>query len=223
MKINFREMYAYDVKPFIKTKHPFKKIDGAYKEDTSKTLKFIEWSKILCLLYELGAESVRYGNIFTDEGHPSFVNKAGTAPFVRVWVTIDNDRFEIAHPVLNGYEKGYADNQLHIHNATQRAFVKCIAINTGLGLSLWEQDEEETVETPDAVSKESNLKLNQKIFSLFNTLTKLCDNDANKAHTALGTNQSQLKQIWDGDNVLLKEEIVEKLTIKIQEIAEKNG
>ena len=31
--------------------------------------------------------------------------------------------------------------QSDVHNATQRAFVKCVAVNWGLGLSLWQKEE----------------------------------------------------------------------------------
>lgn len=67
----------------------------------------------------------------------------GRAPFVRVYVEVDGDRRELDYPVIDGARDISMDKlvQSDIHNATQRGFVKCVAINWGLGLSVAEGGE----------------------------------------------------------------------------------
>jgi len=69
----------------------------------------------------------------------------GRAPFVRAYVEVDGDRRELDYPVIDGARDISMDKlvQSDIHNATQRGFVKCVAINWGLGLSLWQKEENE--------------------------------------------------------------------------------
>lgn len=213
MEKSFLELYKLDITSHIKTRDVMKKnVTGEWVKDTSKPpMKYLEWSKVLILLYELGANTIKYGNVCDEKtGHPVFLNGLNTAPFVKIWVKIDQETYEITHPVLNGYEKGYADNQSHIHNATQRAFVKCVAVNTGLGLSLWERDEETNSIVPDEVLKEEILKWNIRMTNLFNAASnKLGGHD--NVHAELNTNTKELKAIYDGDNVLRKQEIVDAL------------
>lgn len=58
---------------------------------------------------------------------------------------MDGDHRELDYPVIDGARDISMDKlvQSDIHNATQRGFVKCVAINWGLGLSLWQKEENE--------------------------------------------------------------------------------
>jgi hypothetical protein len=61
---------------------------------------------------------------------------------VLVSVEIDENRYLISYPVMNGIApvKDNLMNQNAVHKAQMRAFVKCVAINTGLGFDLWRDD-----------------------------------------------------------------------------------
>ena len=61
---------------------------------------------------------------------------------VRVEVFIDGNTYGISYPVMNGINpvRDELMNQNAVHKAQMRAFVKCVAINTGLGFDLWADD-----------------------------------------------------------------------------------
>ena len=62
---------------------------------------------------------------------------------VAVKVTIDDKEYIQRAPVMNGANpvKDNSMSQQRVYNAQVRAFVKCVAINTGLGFKLWSRTE----------------------------------------------------------------------------------
>ena len=133
---SWNEMRSLDISKYVK------KRDGA---------DYLPWAECLKLLYENGAEKVlivpkttAYGSsLFTSEH--SFTDKNGNANRcyeVRVLVDIDGNTYQINYPVMNGIApvKDNLMNQNAVHKAQMRAFVKCVAINTGLGFDLWRDD-----------------------------------------------------------------------------------
>lgn len=210
----FLELYKKDITEHVKKRFHTKKLpSGEYiKDDAKPPMEYLEWSRVLVMLYELGATSVAYGNDYNPDGHPVFLSKSGAAPFVKVWVRIDENTFYISHPVLNGMYLGYADNQLHIHTASQRAFVKCVAINTGLGLSLWEKEEEKTImDESEVESKDANNELNLKLLKVFNSAIRKLGSDT-EVHTQLSTNKKFFRDMLKGDNIVQKQEYIDKIT-----------
>lgn len=149
---DFISLYNVDLNGHIVKKPIFKKENGKFVPvpDKNKWLDYLEWATIVQLLYENGAESVRYFSLTDISGYPAFFDKKGENPFVRVQVGIDDKQFRIEFPVIDGNKPVAEANQLDIHKAQQRAFVKCVAINTGLGLKLWQKEEQVTapVEEP---------------------------------------------------------------------------
>lgn len=75
--------------------------------------------------------------------------------------------WEITYPVMNGNlpVKDNSMNQLRVHNAVRRAFVKGVAERLGLGFSLWLDDEELLDEVED-LSKHSLFKCKQRLQEL---------------------------------------------------------
>lgn len=131
--------------------------DEMRKLDISKYVKqrdkadYLPWASCLKLLYENGAESVRFTGMVNDKGSSLFMSdavftdkhdKSNRCYEVRVEVCIDGNEFRISYPVLNGVNAVRDDlmNQNAVHKAQMRAFVKCVAINTGLGFDLWCDD-----------------------------------------------------------------------------------
>jgi len=72
-------------------------------------------------------------------------------PFLRVFVEIDGDRRTLDYPLIDGSKDISMEKavQSDLHNATQRAFVKCVAINWGLGLSLWQKEDADDQKAKD--------------------------------------------------------------------------
>lgn len=140
---SFSKLIGIDLSENVSKKPVFKKNkQGGY--DKVGELDYLNWADCLSLLYQNGAEKVLFGNVRSGADHPLFLIN-GTAPFVRVYVEVDGDRRELDFPVIDGSNDISVEKlkQSDIHNATQRGFVKCVAINWGLGLSLWQREDKE--------------------------------------------------------------------------------
>lgn len=135
---SYSELRKIDVKPFCE------KRDG---------LDYLNWAKCIDLLHQNGAEkvyfepipdpttgnSLRMSNIeFTD----SKGNK-NRCYETRIRVVIDDNAYEMQTPVMNGSNpvKDNSMSQQRVWNSMCRAFVKCVAIHTGLGFDLWLKEE----------------------------------------------------------------------------------
>lgn len=138
----FGEMLRLDLDTYVSKKPVFKKNKASGQYDKVGELDYLNWADCLMLLHENGAESVRFGNVKSAGDHPVFLLNGGV-PFVRVFVEVDGDRRELDYPVIDGSANVTVEKmtQGDVHNATQRGFVKCVAINWGLGLSLWQKEE----------------------------------------------------------------------------------
>ena len=133
---SWNEMRKLDISKYVK------KRDGA---------DYLPWAECLKLLYENGAEKVKIIPQTADNGSSLFMSdqvftdKNGNTNRcyeVMVAVEIDENSYLISYPVMNGINP-VRDNlmtQNAVHKAQMRAFVKCVAINTGLGFDLWRDD-----------------------------------------------------------------------------------
>ncbi|MBQ8768839.1 MAG: DUF1071 domain-containing protein [Oscillospiraceae bacterium] len=154
----FIELYNLDVKDHIKERVVTGKV----------TTEYIPWMDVVVLLHKNGAESVKYGNIYAEDGHSLFM-KGGKCPEVHVFVEIDGDRREASYPVIKGSFAIKPDNmdQLQVSNATQRAFVKCVATNWGLGLKVWQKEELEAEKNaPKDLSEHSIFAIRDRLNQL---------------------------------------------------------
>lgn len=152
---SFIELYNLDVKDHIKERIVTGKV----------TTEYIPWMDVVVLLHMNGAESVKYGNIYAEDGHSLFM-KEGKCPEVHVFVEIDGDRREASYPVIKGSFAIKPDNidQLQVSNATQRAFVKCVATNWGLGLKVWQKEELEAEKNaPKDLSEHQIMAIKQRM------------------------------------------------------------
>lgn len=140
----FSEMLGLNLEKYLSKKPVFKKNKSTGKFDIVGELDYLNWADCLILLHENGAEKVLFGNVKSQDDHPVFLLNGG-APFVRVYVVVDGDRRELDYPVIDGSTNISMEKltQGDVHNATQRGFVKCVAINWGLGLKMWQKEERE--------------------------------------------------------------------------------
>jgi hypothetical protein len=161
---SFQELYEVDLSNHTRKKPTFYKDKQTGKlkyTDESKWLDYIEWATVITLLYQHGAKKVRFGSYKNENGYPAFY-KDGKRPFVRVWVSIDGETFEMDFPVIDGNRADEDPNQLTIHKAQQRGMVKCVAINTGLGLKLWQNEEHKFDKMQPEEEKEGPSKIELK-------------------------------------------------------------
>ena len=189
---SWKEMFDLDISQYVK------KRDGA---------DYLPWSTCLMLLYENGAEKVSFRPLANENGSSlfftehEFTDKNGGVNRcyeVRVEVVIDGSSFWISYPVMNGINpvRDKTMNQNAVHKAQMRAFVKCVAINTGLGFKLWMDDADIDTDSDD-LTKHS-------VFAIRERMQQKCTELVKKGMTtkeiagALGINEQSLLQYYLG-------------------------
>lgn len=135
---SYDEMRKIDVMPFCEER------DG---------LMYLNWAKCISLLHENGAEKVYWipipdettGSSLRMTSHTFTDSKGNTNRCyeTRILVVIDDNEYEMQTPVMNGANpvKDNSMSQQRVWNSMCRAFVKCVAIHTGLGFNLWLKEE----------------------------------------------------------------------------------
>ena len=162
----YSELVKIDVLPYCDKREA--KDDRGHKVQ----VPYLNWATCKNLLHENGAESVYFVPLKAPNGSYLFMsaeveNKDGRRTgcwFVSVEIHIDDRTFTMDIPLMNGSLVVYEDtlNQLRISNAHARAFVKGVAIHTGLGFSLWCTDKD-TEPDPDDLSGHSILAIKRRI------------------------------------------------------------
>lgn len=145
----YKELRQIDVLPFCDQR------ETKDERGKKKLVPYLNWAKCKDLLHENGAETVYYEPLLNANGSSLFMT---AEPFtdskgnrnrcfeVRVKIVIDDLEFIQNYPLLNGMYVVREDNvnQLRLSNAQARAFVKGVAIRTGLGFGLWVSEDETT-------------------------------------------------------------------------------
>ena len=162
---SYKEMREIDVRPYCEDR------DG---------LLYLNWAKCIDLLHENGAEKVYWIPIPDEKTGSSlrmtdqtFTDKSGNTNKcyeTRILVVIDDKEYEMQTPVMNGSNpvKDNSMSQQRVWNSMCRAFVKCVAIHTGLGFNLWLKEEMQPFN--NAIPVEDKLASAAQI----NVIKKLC-------------------------------------------------
>lgn len=146
----YEELVKIDVLPYCEHRDS--------KDEKGKKIKvpYLNWAKCKSLLHENGAKTVYFEPIVNEKtGSTLFMTDIPFADSkgnqnrcfeVRVKIVIDDLEFIQNYPLLNGVYVVREDtiNQLRLSNAQARAFVKGVAIRTGLGFNLWVKEDETT-------------------------------------------------------------------------------
>ncbi len=152
---SYEELRKIDVRPYCEER------DG---------MLYLNWAKCIDLLHENGAREVRWLPIPDEKTGSSLrmtevtfedKNKVTNRCYeTRIRVIIDDKEFEMQSPVMNGSNpvKDNSMSQQRVWNSMCRSFVKCVAINTGLGFDLWLKEEMPPFENgiPQEDAKPSN-------------------------------------------------------------------
>ena len=158
------------------------------ERDISKYVKqrdkadYLPWSSCLKLLYENGAEKVTFVPLVDENGSSLFMSEqtftdknGGTNRCyeVRVAVEVDGNAYCISYPVMNGINpvRDNLMNQNAVHKAQMRAFVKCVAINTGLGFNLW-LDDSDIEDSGEDLTKHSIYAIRERMQQSYTKLVK---------------------------------------------------
>lgn len=139
---SWAEMRKIDVRPFCDVRKA--------KDDNGQVIDvpYLNWAKCKELLHQNGAEVVYFEPCTNANGSSLFMadqvftDKNGVTNRcyeVRVKIVIDDLTFEAQYPLMNGSNpvKDNSMTQQRLWNAQTRAFVKGVAMRTGLGFGLW--------------------------------------------------------------------------------------
>lgn len=154
---SWNDMRNLDIAKYVK------KRDGA---------DYLPWADCMKLLYDNGAEEVRFEALVNEAGsslfmcEPTFTDKnkyTNRCYEVRIKVVIDGKTYFMNYPVMNGIApvRDSLMNQNAVHKSQMRAFVKCVAINTGLGFDLWRDDSD--IEEADDLSKHKLFAIKERM------------------------------------------------------------
>ena len=157
MNKTFEEMRKVDVSPYVE------------KRDD---VDYLNWARCKQLLHDNGAEVVYFEPCVNENGSSLFMSDAvftdskGNANRcyeVRVKIKIDDLEFEMQSPIMNGCNpvKDNSMSQQRVWNAQTRAFVKGVAMRTGLGFDLWLKDME-GISQDDDLSRHNLFSVKQR-------------------------------------------------------------
>lgn len=164
---SYAELRKVDVLPYCEMREA--------KDDNGKKIEvpYLNWARCKDLLHANGAEKVIFEPVVGPNGSSLimadavFTDKNGVTNRcyeVRVKVTIDDLVFESQFPLMNGSNpvKDNSLTQQRLWNAQTRAFVKGVAINTGLGFDLWLSDNT-GVEQEEDLSKHNLFAIKERM------------------------------------------------------------
>jgi hypothetical protein len=159
---SFNEMRKIDVTPYVE------KRDGN---------DYLNWARCKQLLHDNGAEVVYFEPCTNANGSSLFMsdqvftdskNVTNRCYEVRVKIKIDELEFEAQFPLMNGSNpvKDNSMSQQRVWNAQTRAFVKGVAMRTGLGFDLWLKDDE-SVSTEDDLSRHNIFAIKERYQQIY--------------------------------------------------------
>ena len=186
---SFNDLYGIDVPITKKPTFKFNKAKQCLEKDGE--VDTLSWVDCLVCLYENGAEKVVFEHI-PGANNEIVMKDENNALSIAVFVEIDGDRREIIYPLIDGTKDVAVEKltQSDIYNAKQRAFVKCVAVNWGLGLKLWQKDN-----NPDKVEKEEEKSIAEQFRYLVNTATKKCGGVSEMLKHLQGVNEKKIKDL----------------------------
>lgn len=164
---SYAEMRKIDVKPYVE------KRDGA---------DYLNWAKCKELLHQNGAEVVYFEPCVNANGSSLFMSdqvftdaKGNTNRCyeVRVHIVIDDLEFDAQYPLMNGANpvKDNPLSQQRVWNAQTRAFVKGVAMRTGLGFELWLKNMDD-IDTEEDLNKHSLFAIKERVQIAYTRLIK---------------------------------------------------
>lgn len=171
----FNELRKIDVLPFCELRDA--------KDDKNKDIKvpYLNWAKCIDLLHENGAETVYFTPLTNANGSSLFMSDVAFAKDekaapnrcyeVAIEIVIDDKKFIMRSPVMNGSNpvRDNSMSQQRVWNAQTRAFVKGVAIHTGLGFDLWckaEKTEDDNAPKEEDLSVHKIMKIKERIFQI---------------------------------------------------------
>lgn len=186
----YEEMRKVDVAPYVE------KRDGN---------DYLNWAKCKELLHKNGAEVVYFEPCVNANGSSLFMSdqvftdskgNSNRCYEVRVHIVIDDLEFDAQYPLMNGSNpvKDNSMSQQRVWNAQTRAFVKGVAMRTGLGFDLWLKNMDDVAEEDD-LSKHNLFSIKERMQQEYTRLIKKRMSTKDIAD-ALGMTEDEVKVIF---------------------------
>lgn len=168
----------------LKSYDEMRKIDISKYTEQRSGADYLNWAKCVDLLHENGAEVVYFTPVTTESGSSlimsenSFTDKNGVTNRcyeVKVNIHIDDKVYTMQTPVTNGTNpvKDNSMSQIRVWTAQCRAFVKGVAIYTGLGFDLWLSEEaKQSKEDADKMIRHDIMKVQERVFETVTAIQK---------------------------------------------------
>lgn len=178
MLLPYEELVKIDVKPFCDFREA--------KDENGRKIQvpYLNWAVCKRLLHDNGAKKVYFEPCINANGSSLFMadkvftdSKGNTNSCyeVRVKITIDDMIFEAQFPLMNGSNpvKDNSLTQQRLWNAQTRAFVKGVAMMTGLGFNLWIDEEHNNAkDTEEDLSAHSIFSIQKRVQEEYTALIK---------------------------------------------------
>jgi hypothetical protein len=188
---NYAEMRKVDVSSYVE------KRDGN---------DYLNWARCKELLHQNGAEVVYFEPCVNANGSSLFMsdqvftdNKGNTNRCyeIRVHIVIDDLEFDAQYPLMNGSNpvKDNSLSQQRVWNAQTRAFVKGVAMRTGLGFDLWLNNMEE-VDTEEDLSKHSLFAIKERFQQEYTRVIKNKKMSTSEIAAACEMTEDEVKTVF---------------------------
>jgi hypothetical protein len=185
-------MREVDVTPYCE------KRDGAY---------YLPYNKCIDLLHEHGAEVVYFLPVPNPKTGSSlyetdtvFEDKNGIKNRcyeTKIEIHIDDKTYYMQSPVMNGANpvKDNSMSQQRVWNSMTRSFVKAVAMYTGLGFSLWlEEETNERQQQVEADRFHDIKKVQERVFETVTAIQKKSGMSLAQIAEKMGRTEDELKQ-----------------------------
>lgn len=189
---SYEELRKVDVTPYTEER------DGA---------DYLPYNKCIDLLHEHGAEVVYFLPVQNPRNGSSlyetdtvFADKNGITNRcyeTRIEIHIDDKVFYMQSPVMNGANpvRDNSMSQQRVWNSMTRSFVKAVAMYTGLGFSLWlDEEDNERKAQAEADFYHDIRKVQERVFETVTAIQKRGNLSLAQIAEKLGRTEEELKQ-----------------------------
>lgn len=204
----FDEMMQIDVLPFCELREA--------KDDRGNKIQvpYLNWAQCKKLLHQNGAEFVNFTPCVNEHGSSLFMSEqvfedkngiTNRCYEVRVKVQIDDKIYEGQYPLMNGSNpvKDNSMTQQRLWNAQTRAFVKTVAMVTGLGFGLWcTGKDEELLDQEEDLSKHSLAAVKERFMQEYTHVLKKNGLAAKDVADALDMTVDEVKAVFSYFEIL---------------------
>lgn len=199
----------------LKSYEELRKVDVSKYCDDRDGASYLPYNKCIDLLHQNGAEMVYFlpvpnpktgGSLY--ESETVFADKNGVQNRcyeTRIEIHIDDKVYYMQSPVMNGANpvKDNSMSQQRVWNSMTRSFVKAVAMYTGLGFSLWLQEEEQERKAQEnADAYHDIMKIQDRVFETVTAIQKRSNMSLAQIGEKMGRSEDELKQYMNSYKIL---------------------